>query len=155
MKRIIVLALCICAFIPIVHAEKVWVDMGLPSGTLWASEPEEGFYSYSEAMEQFGTGIPTKWQWQELMENCCLLNAGDKGLELKSKNGSSITIPFHGWIFKNGKPQNKENGYYRVFNTHDEKKSAWYVLLDNAPTDYELTWTYKESYKMSVLLVNK
>lgn len=30
---------------------KEYVDMGLPSGTLWASENEEGYFTFDEPVE--------------------------------------------------------------------------------------------------------
>ena len=36
--------------------EKEWkefVDLGLPSGTLWAEKNEEGYFTYDEAMKLF------------------------------------------------------------------------------------------------------
>lgn len=53
-----------------------YVDLGMPSGTLWSKEPltKNGSYlqvSYSEAMT---LPIPTREQWEELNKTCAFKN---------------------------------------------------------------------------------
>ena len=50
-----------------------FVDLGLPSGTLWGrydesntAEGSHGFYTYTEAIAAFEDQLPTKEQWEEL-----------------------------------------------------------------------------------------
>lgn len=72
-----------------------YVDLGLPSGTLWKEENEEdGFYSYGEAMSEFGNNVPTKRQWEELMAVCELKSNG----QLIGPNGEAITLPAMGYM---------------------------------------------------------
>ena len=47
-----------------------YVDLGLPSGTLWKKWNEDNLYEYQDAIKQFGNQIPTKKQWEELMNSC-------------------------------------------------------------------------------------
>ena len=48
-----------------------YVDLGLPSGTLWKKRPEEdSSLSYKQAMKKYGSQLPSKEQWLELIENC-------------------------------------------------------------------------------------
>ena len=47
-----------------------WVDLGLPSGTLWKDTNEEGFYTFSKAVDKFGSSLPTKQQFDELIKSC-------------------------------------------------------------------------------------
>ena len=46
-----------------------YVDLGLPSGTLWQNS-ENGSYTYYKAIEEFGDKLPTKEQYEELMDKC-------------------------------------------------------------------------------------
>ena len=47
------------------------VDLGLPSGTLWKERDEEGgAYSYEDAMNKFHYNLPTKQQFEELINYC-------------------------------------------------------------------------------------
>ena len=137
-----------------VMAQKTWVDMGLPSGTLWASEPEDGYFTYTEAVEQFGRNLPTKWQWEELLHSCIMDITADGDFELTGKSGAKLIIRAKGWIYKNGKVANTSNGYYQTFNNFDRKYS-WYTMV-TFPNSYDfLQWAFKDTYHMSVLLVNK
>jgi hypothetical protein len=43
-----------------------YVDLGLPSATLWKAVDEPGFYTYDEAMNKFNNQLPTSAQLEEL-----------------------------------------------------------------------------------------
>ena len=53
-----------------------FVDLGLPSGTLWQvfninnSDHPGYLWTWDEAMAKYPFSIPTKEQWQELLNNC-------------------------------------------------------------------------------------
>jgi len=49
-----------------------YVDMGLPSGTLWSKHPlwENGKYIRVNYLEAQNLPIPTKDQWEELFQKC-------------------------------------------------------------------------------------
>jgi len=83
--------------------ESDWVDLGLPSGTLWKSSNETNpkFYTYVEAIEKFGDQLPTKEQWEELKNNCQWAWA-DNGYKVTGPNGNSIFLPAAGYRFLNG-----------------------------------------------------
>ncbi|MBR6843572.1 MAG: hypothetical protein IKM79_00580 [Bacteroidales bacterium] len=47
------------------------MDLGLPSGTLWRNQFEEGgYYTYDQAIAKFGSNMPTRDQLVELLEAC-------------------------------------------------------------------------------------
>ena len=129
--------------------------MALPSGTLWASTPEEGYYNWNDAVETFGVNMPTKWQWQELLESCSkeIIGKDKDTLLLKGKNGNVLLIPKKGNTLKNSNVHNKTTGYYWTANNYD-KLNATYVILEGANV-HTIPITYKTSYYMSILLVNK
>jgi hypothetical protein len=90
-----------------------FVDLGLPSGTLWkdANEPAI-FYSYEEAKSKYGDQVPTQAQWEELLKQCTWTWTG-RGYEVKGKNGNSIFLyaggfrsPSDGMVIKVGKNGN-------------------------------------------------
>ena len=72
-----------------------FVDLGLPSGTLWAEENESNSYSYSSAMSEFGSKIPTETQFQELIDYCDWSWA-DNGFSITGPNGNTIFLPADG-----------------------------------------------------------
>ena len=47
-----------------------YVDLGLPSGTLWKRDDEYGCYTQQDAKRQYGDQLPTKEQLQELFNYC-------------------------------------------------------------------------------------
>lgn len=79
-----------------------WVDLGLPSGTLWRSTNEEEFYTYDEAVENFGDQLPTKEQLEELKEKCTWVWQDNGGYKVIGQNGNFIILPASGYRFCNG-----------------------------------------------------
>ena len=51
-------------------ASMKYVDLGLPSGTLWGASDMMGFYTYHEASGKFGSQLPSKQQFEELRDKC-------------------------------------------------------------------------------------
>lgn len=99
------------------------VDLGLPSGTLWANMNEGtnnpylpgDYYTFFKAPQQQDLAvIPTKAQWQELIDKCTWTwetvdpAKGHGGYIVKGPNGNSIFVPATGkyqhdnTIFTNG-----------------------------------------------------
>ena len=73
-----------------------YVDLGLPSGTLWKAKNEDcGLITYDQAMNFYGNSLPTKEQFEELKNNCLWTWTGN-GHEVKGKNGESIVLPAAG-----------------------------------------------------------
>lgn len=77
-----------------------WVDLGLPSGTLWAIHGEMCVddipsnplcVEHVEALEKYGALVPTKEDWEELMENTNRVHTPN-GLYFSGKNGASIFL---------------------------------------------------------------
>lgn len=69
-----------------------YIDLGLPSGTLWAAEREKGHFIFPEAVKAFGDGLPKLWQLCELWENCTI--EGDRFI---GPNGNGIRFPKGGY----------------------------------------------------------
>ena len=74
-----------------------WVDLALPSGTLWYGKNADGlFYNFDEAMGHFGINMPTKEQFDELINNCTCTWTGE-GYHIEGRNGNSIFLPAAGY----------------------------------------------------------
>lgn len=73
-----------------------YVDLGLPSGTKWADENEEGYYNYKDAVEKYGYALPTKEQFEELQYQCKWEWVGN-GYKVTGPNGNSIVLPAKGY----------------------------------------------------------
>jgi hypothetical protein len=83
-----------------------YIDLGLPSGTLWASSNSEirgkRHFTYYEAMKNFGEQMPTAEQLRELLRNCKwqwteLFGGRVAGHRVTGPNGSSIFLPASGF----------------------------------------------------------
>ena len=75
-----------------------YVDLGLPSGTLWNAKNEGGDhtrYTYDEAISNFGSKLPTKEQLEELKNQCTWTWTGS-GYKVVGPNGNSIYLPAAG-----------------------------------------------------------
>ena len=78
-----------------------YVDLGLPSGTLWAASnahlDECQFCTHKEAVEEFGDKLPSDEAWLELLVNCrAKWNKWRKGYTITGPNGNSIFLPANG-----------------------------------------------------------
>ena len=78
-----------------------YTDLGLPSGTIWKNFNATGFYTYDEAVSQFGNRLPTKEQWEELKAECQWSWTGS-GYKVTGPNGKSISLPAEGYRLCNG-----------------------------------------------------
>ena len=79
---------------------KGYVDLGLPSGTLWKSSNENGYYLYGRYVDSFGSSLPSKEQYDELKERCkwtWTILEGEKGYLLTGVNGNTIFFSAHGY----------------------------------------------------------
>ena len=68
-----------------------YVDLGLPSGTLWKQNNETKTYSYYYAIKYFDGFLPTSGQFQELI-NYCVWEWTANGCKVTGKNGESIFL---------------------------------------------------------------
>ena len=74
-----------------------YVNLGLPSGTLWKRQNESGFYTYEEALNRFGNKLPERHHYVELKNECTWIWIDDYGYKVVGPNGNSITLPAAGY----------------------------------------------------------
>ena len=82
-----------------------YVDLGLPSGTLWKDSNEGGdhvHYTYDEAISQFGNKLPTKQQLEELKDKCIWIRKDNECI-VTGPNGNSISLPAAGYSYCGGR----------------------------------------------------
>ena len=93
--------------------EPKFVDLGLPSGTLWKSQAESGYFSYDEAITKFGEMIPTQEQWQELYKTCKVKHIKETAkYTYIGPSGDSIVLSGSGRIYCDGIRDFGTHGYY-------------------------------------------
>ena len=81
-----------------------YIDLGLPSGTLWKESNEGGdyaYYTFDEAINKFGNKLPTKQQLEELISKCTWRWTGS-GYKVIGPNGNSIWLPAAGCRYCDG-----------------------------------------------------
>ena len=89
-----------------------YVDLGLPSGTLWKEHNEDcGLITYNQARNYYSNSLPTKEQWEELMSNCHWTWIGN-GYKVRGGNGQSIILPAAGFKDEGVTNYVGEVGYY-------------------------------------------
>ncbi len=100
------------------NVNNVWVDLGLPSGTMWknanevnAADTVYDFYTYDEAVAAFGDDLPTKGQLEELQNNCQWTWNGS-GYTVTGRNGHSIVLPAAGYRSYDGVIFVGSHGFY-------------------------------------------
>ena len=131
-----------------------YVDLGLPSGTLWKNANEGGdfaLYTYDEAVSRFGNKLPTEDQFRELKRMCTWTWTGS-GYKVTGCNSNSIYLPAAGnrqcssEVFCVG-----EDGCYWS-STPANSIQAWYLLLNKI--GYTI-FKCSHCYEFSVRLVQK
>ena len=75
-----------------------FVDLGLPSGLLWAEKQEEGYYTHEEAVEKYGEALPQPEEFVELWRVCKWdWDKKRKGYTVTGPNGNSIFLAASGY----------------------------------------------------------
>jgi hypothetical protein len=80
-------------------ANQGFIDLGLPSGSLWKNANEGGDnarYTYDEAVRMCGNKLPTNEQLVELKDKCTWTWTGS-GYQVTGPNGNSIYLPAAGY----------------------------------------------------------
>lgn len=99
MKKIFFVSLLLLASIAI-SAKPVpsgYVDLGLPSGTLWKVQDEPGYFLFRKAENRFGEKLPTASQFEELLYNCSW-KLMETGYRVTGPNDQQLFFPFHGYM---------------------------------------------------------
>lgn len=123
-----------------------YIDLGLPSGTLWKATNESGYYKYDEAMSKFGKNMPSQEQWQELIDYCTWTSRGvHKGYIVMGVNGNSIILPPGGAFNCEGERDSTGNedfyecihtGYWSSTIINTDAAWGWYIKNYNYYKDY-------------------
>ena len=109
-----------------------YVDLGLPSGTLWKAENEEcGLITYDQAMKFYGSSLPTIKQFEELKKKCRWTWTGN-GYKVKAKNGESIVLPAAGIRDCDGSVADVgSSGLYWSSSSPSGSEYAWCLCFDS------------------------
>ena len=129
-----------------------YADLGLTSGTLWKSVNVNGFYTYDEAVSQYGRRLPSKAQWEELKSECQWYWVGN-GYKVTGPNGNSITLPAAGYRGFNGSVYYEgSRGHYWSYTSYGSD-GAW--RLDCNSTGVSVNWGDRCNGRSIRLVQNK
>lgn len=150
--------------------ETEYVDLGLPSGTLWAKdyEREEGNIKYVSYNVAGKLNIPTEEQWNELVANCKrvfdfeFINSNKPSLgqhlvnvSFVGRNGNYIKLPCYG-IMKADRVDDADFVSFWVKENRggEYKKVVFFTNCVGLVGPIKTTTEY-EGYKLPVRLVYK
>ena len=108
-----------------------WVDLGLPSGTLWKDKNEgDTFYTYDEAIKKFGSRLPTKIQCDELEAECNWTWYGS-GYQVIGPNGKKLLLPAAADLECDGRRHGRVGSYGRYWSsTPDKNNYSWGIAFN-------------------------
>lgn len=106
---------------------QVWVDLGLPSGTLWKSKDESGYYSHKAAINLYENDLPTKKQYEELIKYCERIWI-DNDCKFVGPNGKSIIMYTKGTRHSDGVFLRRMAGFYWSSTPVDSER-AWFLNI--------------------------
>lgn len=101
-----------------------YIDLGLPSGTLWKATNEYGYYDYDSAVNKYGDKLPTREQWEEL-KNYCTWQWTGKGYKVISDNGKFIVLPLTGYRTCDGNVINVSHYGDYCSSTPKDSEDVW------------------------------
>lgn len=110
-----------------------YFDLGLPSGTLWKSSDESFFYSYDEAIGQFGSQLPTANQWRELRSYCEWTKWNYGGYKVTGPNGKYIVLSTFGSRNCDGIVSYGSEGYYWSSTPLSSDHALGFILCSLGP----------------------
>jgi hypothetical protein len=135
-----------------------YVDLGLPSGTLWKKEKEEGYYNYDEAVRIFSDRLPTDHQLMELKRYCRWVWNG-RGYKVIGPNEEFIYFPALGQCWRSkglGNVKNENSDGFYWSSTPCSSSFAWVLYFNSNNVNVQLGNRCSDRcYHYSVRLIYK
>lgn len=147
-----VFSFCLICLFAVSAMAQDYVDLGLPSGTLWKRQNESGFYTYEEALNRFGNKLPEKHHYVELINECTWIWLDSWGYQVVGPNGNYILLPPAGYRYCDGDVDGvNTHGCYWSSTPIDSGK-AWGLYLNVWVEEFDMN-DDKRCYGQSVRLV--
>lgn len=135
-----------------------FIDLGLPSGTLWATRNahvgKKYHFTYDEAVERFGDCMPNYDQYRELLTLCkwewiTLFGGKVRGCKITGPNRNSIFLPASGYY--DGTSLSSAGAGGRYWSTqYGSSSDAYYMSFSSSYHDMNIGNRY---YGRSVRLI--
>jgi len=121
-----------------------FVDLGLPSGLLWAEKQEEGYYAHEEAVEKYGEALPQPEEFVELWRVCKWdWDKKRKGYTVTGPNGNSIFLAASGYRNSSSGDLNSVGSYGYYWSAAQYSADYAYSLYFLSGYVYPLTTYYR------------
>lgn len=131
-----------------------YVDLGLPSGTLWKGSNEKGYLTYDQAINYYGNKLPTCEQFAELHAMCSWRWTGN-GWNVTGPNGSFIFLPAAG--YRNGESGQMRNvgedGRYWTSSQPTQSGEVWCAFFSDTSFHGYCLHIKQRSHGLSIRLV--
>ena len=132
-----------------------FVDLGLPSGLLWAKKQEEGYYNHEEAVNKYGDALPQPEEFVELWRVCKWdWDKKRKGYTVTGPNGNSIFLAASGYRGSASGGLNFVGSYGSYWSAAQNGAGNAYYLYFDSGYVYPLDYGYRAS-GFSVLPVRR
>lgn len=128
---------------------KGFVNLGLPSGTLWKATNETELYDYYSAVSIYGCNLPSQEQWTELKDYCKWSWTGN-GYKVQGNNRAFIILPAAGYRSCSGSMSSIGSGGFYWSYTPSGSERAW--GLDFRMGEVEV-YSYIRCNELSVRLI--
>lgn len=141
-----------------------YVDLGLPSGTLWRdmneSDGDVTLFTFHEAVSKFGSNLPTKDQYEELISSCTWKNE-KRYYKVIGPNGNYIVMPTTSKIDCQGTVLERDitGDYWSSASYYSEVTGlnlAWalhFTCGNNNVASSIIMWSFTDCLKHTVRLV--
>ena len=132
-----------------------YVDLGLSvywkNSNEWNSADDHDFYTYDDAVANFGSRLPTREQLNELRDKCTWTwNDSTKGYDVKGPNGNTIFLPAAGYRNCGGDVCYVGSYGYYWSSTSLGTENAWGLYFSSGYHDVDFDY---RCYGFSVRLV--
>lgn len=128
-----------------------YIDLGLPSGNLWAAENIEDYCDFNNAVTRYGDNIPTREDFEELFQNCeKKWDDERKGLVLVANNGAKLFLPALGYQYISSIYGLQIHGYYWTStpSTTNFAYFAYFHSHQRESVDSDGLWFYEKSVRL-------
>lgn len=126
-----------------------YIDLGLPSETIWKKQSERGLYTFKDALQKYGQCIPSKDMYHELL-NKCEWTWEENGYKVTGPNGNSIKLLAQG--YQSGSQILDENGCGHYW-TNKLQTDTYAYALEFSPNNIEIREHFI-SYARAVHLID-
>lgn len=132
---------------PVDLSKTEWVDLGLPSGVLWAKDDEDIIISIHKALQDYPDNLPSDSDAEELREYCSRqFDSSKKTMIFTGPNGNSVSFKCtdkHTSYWLN-EYESKYMDYGKCFHLSSDNSFFINDKDSNTPIHVHLVYRYKE-----------